>query len=40
VHGVYKIHGPSAGCSCHFLLIDVWQSLFARNDGGLPLWSV
>jgi hypothetical protein len=31
VHGVYTIRGPSIGCSCHFLLIEVQQSIYSSN---------
>jgi hypothetical protein len=36
VHGVYTICGPSIGCSCHFLLIEVEQSIFSRKAKWCP----
>jgi len=34
--------GSSIGCSCHFLLIDVFSSnvYFQEMQNGHPLWSV
>jgi len=36
VHGVYTIRGPNIGCSCHFLLTDVQQSIFSKNAKWWP----
>jgi len=36
VHDVYTIRGPGVGCSCHFLLIDVQQSMFSRDAKWRP----